>query len=238
MDEPVRPLKIEYEEQTLRERTTEVLRNAILTMHFAPGEKLVERRLCDETGVSRSSVREALRHLEAEGLVRRVPNRGMVVAQVTQDEARQIYEVRAVLEAAMARAFCERASAAHVEALRDALATVQAAGLGPDVQAYAAALDALSNRLLDGADNEVARQFLGLLGARITYLRMITARVAPPEQRRGTLDALAGIVEALAARDADTAERRIRAHVARSAQFALRLLGERERAAGNPSGTP
>ena len=91
------PLRIVKERQTLQALTTQKLRDAILTGHFKPEQRLVERDLCEQTGVSRTSVREALRHLESEGLVERRPNEGIFVASVTLEEARQIYEVRAAL---------------------------------------------------------------------------------------------------------------------------------------------
>src|SRR5260370_8195304 len=99
------PIKVTLEPIGLREKTTQVLREAILNLHFRPGQKLVERALCEGTGVSRTCIREALRHLEAEGLVSRLPNRGIIVAEVTPDETRQIYETRAVLEPPMAHHF-------------------------------------------------------------------------------------------------------------------------------------
>lgn len=228
MKQSARILRVAPETSSLRERTTEALRNAILSLHFAPGEKLVERRLCDETGVSRTCVREALRHLEAEGLVQRVPNRGMFVARLTVDEARQIYEVRAALEASMVRSFVERASDSQVKSLEKALQRVATAAFKPNVVAYSNTLVELTNVILAGADNELASQVLGRLRARMTYLRVITARAASREQREGTIAALTAVFEAIAARDADTAERLLKAYVARSASFALRLLKEIE----------
>ena len=64
-------LRIARDLPTLRDLTTDKLREAIMAQRFKPGQHLVERDLCEQTGVSRSSVREALRHLEAEGLVER-----------------------------------------------------------------------------------------------------------------------------------------------------------------------
>jgi len=113
-------LRVVKDMPSLRELTTRTLRDAILSMHFKPRQRLVERELCEETGVSRTCVREALRSLEAEGLVERIPNRGIFVASVSVDEARQIYEVRAALEPAFARLFVERASEQDLEALRAA----------------------------------------------------------------------------------------------------------------------
>lgn len=57
-------LKIDRSVKTLRELTLEKMRDAILSAYFKPGERLVERSLCEELGVSRSIVREVLRHLE------------------------------------------------------------------------------------------------------------------------------------------------------------------------------
>src|SRR5215467_12043249 len=133
---------------SLRERVTQVLREAILNLHFEPGEKLVERRLCEETGVSRSCVREALRHLEAEGLVKRTPTRGMYVSQIGASEARQIYEVRIVLESAMTRQFVERASDKQLAALTAAFNRVEATSTGKDYLAYARTLEKFSACLM------------------------------------------------------------------------------------------
>ena len=84
-------LRIKRQTTTLRQQVLEALRNAILDFQFKPGDRLVERELCAMTGVSRTSVREALRHLESEGLVENVANRGPTVATLTVEDARQIY---------------------------------------------------------------------------------------------------------------------------------------------------
>jgi len=207
---------------SLRERVTQVLREAILNLHFEPGEKLVERVLCEETGVSRSCVREALRHLEAEGLVRRTPTRGMYVSQIGPDEARQIYEVRIVLESAMTRQFVERASDKQLAALTTAFGRVESTSTGKDYLAYARALEKFSACLMEGADNEVAKQILDMLSARITYLRTITARAA--EGTRDSEVLLRKVVNAIQARDANLAEQSSRAFVQHSADFALGVL--------------
>src|SRR5215471_5621253 len=106
---------------TLRQQVLEVLRSAILNFQFKPGDRLIERELCELTGVSRTSVREALRHLESEGLVQNLPNKGPTVARVTREEAQALYEVREVLEGLAARLFTERATAKQVAALEMAL---------------------------------------------------------------------------------------------------------------------
>src|SRR5215467_4635318 len=76
MDVRVDELRVDRSTKTLRERTVERLRDAILNFQFKAGERLVERSLCEKLGVSRTVVREALRQLEAEGLVENLPQHG------------------------------------------------------------------------------------------------------------------------------------------------------------------
>src|SRR6202163_681837 len=83
---------------TVRSMVTQRLREAIMSGTLKPGQRLVERELCEMTGVSRPSIREALRLLEADGLVYTVPHRGPVVSTISLDEAEQLYAARAVLE--------------------------------------------------------------------------------------------------------------------------------------------
>jgi len=80
-----------------------------LSGRFKPGQRLLEKELCRLTGVSRTSIRESLRQLEAEGLIKVIPNKGPVVATITLNEAIDLYQVRQVLEGLACRLFAERA---------------------------------------------------------------------------------------------------------------------------------
>ena len=77
---------------------TDKLREAILSGAFSPGQKLVEKDLWQSLGISRTVVREALQHLQAEGLINIIPYKGPVVATLTLQDANELYEVRASLE--------------------------------------------------------------------------------------------------------------------------------------------
>ena len=83
---------------TVRSMVAQKLREAIMSGTLKPGQRLIERELCEMTGVSRPSIREALRLLEADGLVNTVPHRGPVVSTISLEEAKQLYAARAVLE--------------------------------------------------------------------------------------------------------------------------------------------
>src|SRR5260370_22031670 len=89
---------------SVRSRVAQKLREAIMSGTLKPGQRLVERELCEMTGVSRPSIREALRLLEADGLVNTVPHRGPMVSTISLEEAKQLYAARAVLEGFAGRA--------------------------------------------------------------------------------------------------------------------------------------
>jgi DNA-binding GntR family transcriptional regulator len=128
----------------------------------------------------------------------------------------------------MAKYFVTRASEKQIAALETALGRIEKAISSKNVLTYVRALDAFSDELMEGAGNAVARQLLDTLRARVTFLRIVTSRAATEERERDTLKALREIYNALKARDGDTAARRQRAYVERSAAFAQQVLAELE----------
>jgi DNA-binding GntR family transcriptional regulator len=221
-------LKVDRDTPTLRDRTTQKLRDAIIRLEFGPGEHLIERDLCERTGVSRSCVREALRHLEAEGLIERRGGRGLFVASVTIDEARQIYEVRAALEPEMAALFCERASREHFDAISDALADIERAlsGKKKDIGGYVRGINAFYDAIMSGSGNQIAHKVLQTLHARMAFLRALTTAKATPGRERETLRLMRAIGAAARSRDRRLASERCRSFVERSAEFAMQVLAE------------
>src|SRR5260370_9468345 len=137
MDNPAQlqsTLRIE-DVPTVRSRVAQKLREAIMSGTLKPGQRLVERELCEMTGVSRPSIREALRLLEADGLVNTVPHRGPVVSTISLEEARQLYAARAVLEGFAAREGARLHDPAVVRRIGDALARLKAAAAKTDFTA-------------------------------------------------------------------------------------------------------
>jgi len=103
---------------TLRARVEDFLRTSIMQGRYRSGERLREMELCEELGISRSTLREALRTLEAERLITMEPHRGPTVACMSEKAARDLYAIRALLEGYAAHAFARLASDADVERLR------------------------------------------------------------------------------------------------------------------------
>ncbi|AUC95199.1 hypothetical protein QU42_35130 [Bradyrhizobium sp. UASWS1016] len=93
---------------SLHGKVIQELRQAILSRRLKPGERLVEGRLAEELGVSRNPVREAIRVLESEGLVEVTARRGASVITMSDEEARETIEVRALLEGQNARLAARR----------------------------------------------------------------------------------------------------------------------------------
>lgn len=119
---------------TLSEQTAEAIRSRILGGTFASGERLVETRLAKQLQVSRGPVREALKQLAAEGLVREEPRRGTFVAAPTEEDARDLYDLRAAIEARAARLVIDRDDPSAIPALREALERISAAVRAADLR--------------------------------------------------------------------------------------------------------
>lgn len=209
--------------ETLRRKAVNILREAILTAHFRPGQRLVERDLCEQTGVSRSSIREALRYLEAEGLAESRGTKGIFVATLSAEDAGQIYEVRAALESEAARHFADRASPADVSDLRSAFEDA-ARKVAADLDGYRRATDRFIEVLFRGAGNAVAEALANSLNTRIRLLRATTTRLAPLARRKGSVRKMERILIALERRDGTKAAVAAREFVERSARFAAESL--------------
>lgn len=187
----------------VRSQVVETLRLAITSGRFSPGQRLVEKDLCDLLGVSRPSVREALRELESEGLITTIPNRGPLVTRLTARDAAGIYEVRGVLEALAAKLCAERASPAQIEALSASVDRLEAASRTGDVEAVLVAKKAFYDQLLEGSENVIIPSMLRTMNARITQLRRVS--LSSTTRLPETIVEIRAVVAAIAARDPDAA---------------------------------
>jgi GntR family transcriptional regulator, trigonelline degradation regulator len=201
------------------------LRSAITQGRFHAGERLIERELCEMLGVSRPSLREALRQLEAEELVTLMPNRGPIVSEITIEEAREIYEVRATLEGQAARLFVRNAGDGAIAELRNAFRDLKKADIGKPPELLL--LD-LKNRfyevLLDGCGNRVMRRVLAQMHNRIRLLRATTLA----GRTKAALVEIGRIVAAIERRDQEAACRASVDHIERAAEWAIDALRQRQ----------
>src|SRR5690606_3687033 len=94
------------------------IREAILAGKHPPGERLIEARLAADLGVSRTRIRDTLARLEAEHLVARAPNRGVMVRKLTSPDIEEIYDLRLLLESYGARKAAVNITTPEIEDLR------------------------------------------------------------------------------------------------------------------------
>src|SRR5207248_5337784 len=112
-------LEISGDYRTIQQIVTDKLRNAILNGTFKPNEKLNQAELAEKLNVSRIPTREALRTLEAEGLVTFYPRRGAVVSTMSPEEIEEVYEIRILLEISAAQRAVKRMDESEVRQVRD-----------------------------------------------------------------------------------------------------------------------
>jgi DNA-binding GntR family transcriptional regulator len=174
----------------LRDQVVGNLRNAIINGQFAPGARLVERQMCELLGVSRTLVREALRQLEAEGWVRILPYRGPVVASMTPEEVRDLYEVRSALEGIAALRAAERATPEQLDRLAAAVDAMTKAQSRGDSTRHRQQVQVFYEVLREAAGNALLRAQLETMSARMAWLRSFTlvrperAAIAVKEEAR------------------------------------------------------
>lgn len=114
----------------------DVIRRAILGGKYKPRERLVEAALSDEYHVSRTPIREAIKQLEAMGLVVHTPNKGAVVADIDLERIHEMHLVRACLEGFVCKLAAERCSANDILALERYIVCMEEATLTGDIEVY------------------------------------------------------------------------------------------------------
>jgi DNA-binding GntR family transcriptional regulator len=210
--------------ETLRHQVENVLRQAIMSGRFAPGARLIERELCESLGVSRTSVREALRKLEAEKLVRSVPHKGPIVAVISPQEASELYALRGLLEGFAAHEFARLASDAAIAQFGEAAKELRTQATAQDQAGVLKAKTALYEVLLDNCGNALVKEVLNSLYSRVNLLRATS--LMHPDRLPSSLREIDKLYTALKARDADEAQALARLHVANAEKAAMRMLGE------------
>lgn len=210
--------------QTLRHQVENVLRQAIMSGRFAPGARLIERELCETLGVSRTSVREALRKLEAEKLVRNVPHKGPVVAVMSREEAAELYALRALLEGFAAHEFARLASDAAIAQFGEAAKALRAQATAQNQSGVLEAKTALYDVLLDNCGNRLVKEILTSLYSRVNLLRATS--LMHPDRLPSSLKEIDRLYKALKARNGEEAQALARQHVLNAEKAAMRMLEE------------
>lgn len=198
----------------------ETLRERIVTGALPPGARLREVELAESLGLSRTPVREALRRLEADGLIQHLAHKGAVVRTLGRQEATELYLMREVLEGTAAEQSARHMSGPEREALRDVLEAERAV---LDDAAESARLNLVFHRALaHGAHNRYLIAMLESLAQGLALLGRTT--LGMPGRAEAALEEHDAILRAVEAGDAAAAGEAARAHIRSAHRARLGIL--------------
>jgi DNA-binding GntR family transcriptional regulator len=164
-------VKFESESETLHDGVVARLRDFIVEGHLRPGERVPERQLCENLGVSRTPLREALKVLAAEGLVELSPNRGARIREFTPENIREFFEVLASLESAAGRLACQRISEESLSEIEELHYRMYGHYMRRELPDYFRLNQAIHERIVEAAKNQTLQASYDSLTARMRQLR-------------------------------------------------------------------
>lgn len=197
------------------------LRQRIFDGSLAPGSFIDEVRLCEELSISRTPLREALRVLSAEGLVRHEPRRGCFVSQVTEQDLDEIFPVIALLEGRCAHEAALHATDADLVALEGLHERLNRHARARRINEYYQTNHAIHEAIITLANNRWLAQVIGDLRKILRLARL--QQLHAPGRLEQSLSEHMAVFAALKARDAEGAEVAMRTHLTRQ-RIALRDL--------------
>lgn len=221
----IEQMRVDRSAPTLRELTLEKLREAISQGFYRPGDRLIERTLCDQLGVSRTVVREVLRHLETEGLVEMLPHSGPMVARLDPEQIQEIYEIRALLESEAARACAEHATPALMKQLREIRKEIEEAFDSADFKRVLTYTERFYEAMFMAARKPMMYQVVKSLNGRINQMRAVT--ISTPGRGAESNREMNKLLAAIAKKDGDAAAAASLDHVRRTAAIAMAALAEK-----------
>ncbi len=200
------------ERRTLHDELAERLRDLIIEGHLAPGEKLSEKDLCEQFGVSRTPLREALKVLSTEGLVLLTPHRGAAVSKLTLADLEEAFPIMGALEAVSGELACARITDRELSELRtlhDAMVSRHQAG---DLAGYFELNQRIHQGILEAAGNPTLSQMQRALAGRVRRARYLANMT--PERWAKAVAEHEDIMLAIEARQADRLGFLLKTHLA------------------------
>lgn len=218
---PLVPIKLDSY-KPLRELVFEALREAIINGQLEPGERLMEIQLAEELGVSRTPVREAIRKLELEGLVLMVPRKGAYVASLSMKDVVEVFEIRGALEGLAAALAAERITDEELEKLeRQYVKSVEQMEKA-DLKGMVEVDTGFHQILYQASRNERLAQIINNLREQIQVFRQTS--LSYPGRMRIALQEHREIVDAISARDPETARRLAQEHVENAENSMMQVI--------------
>jgi DNA-binding GntR family transcriptional regulator len=195
----------------LKDEAYRLIKEAITSVHFRPGDPVIEGDLARRLGISKTPVRNALVRLEQEGFVQTLPFRGTFVADVSVGDVREIYEVRSALEETAIRLLIERLSSADIRELRSAIAEVEAKLQAGQLEESFDSIREFHEGIVRRSGNRWLIEMYGTLSGHLTRIRNICGHI--PGRVEKSVSEHKTIIAAIEAHDSPAAIVALRAHL-------------------------
>lgn len=200
---------------SLRNKVFKYIKAQIINGHYQPGESLVESKLADELGVSRTPIREAIRLLELEGLVETIPNKGAIVLGISDKDVEDIYAIRKLIEGLAARWAAERINAVDKKELQKTIDLMEFYAQKGDLDELADLDNKFHQIIYEASGSKILNLTLSNLHQYVQLARLESLRV--PNRLKQTLSEHHAILDSFLSGDLDRAEATLAEHVQNAA---------------------
>ena len=224
--------KIEHDEtdvfsHSLRGKVFQQIQNDILNGKYHPGDNLIETKLSEEMGVSRTPIREAIRQLELEGLVQSIPNKGATVTGISSKDIEDIYTIRMMIEGLAARWAAENITPAELEELKEALEFEEFYTIRNDTE-HLMKFDSRFHEIIFRASK--SKPLMHTLSTFHHYIqRARNVSLGSPGRAQKVLEEHKAILQAILEKDPDRAEKLTTEHVRNASNNLLKNRGTNDK---------
>jgi len=205
--------KIKDERKFLRDLVYEKLQQSLLEEKFNPGDKITEKEITEELGVSRTPVREALYRLTATGLIKIIPHKGFIVSRWTVRELKDVIAVRMVLEKLAIKLAVENIFPEEIEELKDLIIKIEKAVKDKNIPKSSNPNTLFHDKIILASRNKELFEILKPLKNKIFGFRIID--LSAPKRLKDSLKEHHMMLDALINKDSDLAQTLIQEHIKR-----------------------
>lgn len=211
--------------KTTSAQIASIIRQAIISGELKPGQRLREPEIAESLGVSRSPIREAFRVLEAEGLVEITPNKGVSVTLLDENDLREIFELRILLESHGVRLACENMTEEHLRRLGALIDEMEKRIQSKDYLDYLHISQQFHEFYMKNCNNERLFNVFRILRNNILATQIFA--YSYPDHASNSIEEHKNIFSALLEKNPDKAEKRLREHLESGYERAKRFLKSR-----------
>jgi len=195
----------------LSKKVYKILKKEIIKGSFKPGDKVLENKIAEQMGISRTPVREAIRVLAAEGFVTLNPNQGIVVRSVSAENIREILQIHSVLEGLAARLFCEVINEENLKELENYVNKMEKLANKKDTLAYSEVDLQFHELIVNNSRNKRLMQMRKNMSDQAQRYRISSLRI--PRRFKESLKEHQNILEAFKTKDAKKADSISQKHI-------------------------